>query len=482
MIMNINSKIIGATKWSSIAELAAKLVTPISTMVLARLLTPEAFGVLVTATMIISFAELFTDAGFHKYLIQHEFETEDDKFKSTTVAFWCNLCLSIVIWLITCFFANPIAKLVGCSGYEIVIPVSCICIPLAAFSSIQMALFKRNLDFKSLFFVRIVGVLIPLLVTVPLAAMTHSFWALIVGMIVQNLSNAVLLTVMSSWKPTLFFDIKYLKEMLSFSLWSMFESVSIWLTSYIDIFIVGSFLNQFYLGIYRTSMSTVAQITSIITAATTPVLYSSLSRLQNDENEFLKLFFNFQNIVALFVVPLGVGIFLFRDLIVLILLGSQWTNAAYFIGMWGVTSSVTIVLAHYSSEVYRSKGKPKLSVWVQILHIIVLCPIVLIFVNKGFDSLCTARALIRLQLILVNLIIMYYFFKINPFRMIVNIFPALIASIAMSLVYFLLPEQGNTLYNFIYIPICMLTYFLVISFFPRERKILLNIKSIRKSL
>lgn len=52
---NINNKVVSATKWSTITEIAAKLVSPVTTMVLARLLTPADFGVLVTATMVISF-------------------------------------------------------------------------------------------------------------------------------------------------------------------------------------------------------------------------------------------------------------------------------------------------------------------------------------------------------------------------------------------------------------------------------------------
>ena len=60
----LDNKVINATKWSGITEIAAKLVAPITTMVLARLLTPDAFGVLVTAQMVISFAEIFTDAGW----------------------------------------------------------------------------------------------------------------------------------------------------------------------------------------------------------------------------------------------------------------------------------------------------------------------------------------------------------------------------------------------------------------------------------
>ena len=175
MSNELNKKVINATKWSSITEIAAKLVAPITTMVLARLLAPDAFGVLVTAQMVISFAEIFTDAGFQKYIVQHEFKNDDEKYKSTAVAFWSNLIVSLLIWLGICIFSAPIAKLVGCDGNGIVIAVSCICIPLEAFSSIQMALFRRDLDFKTLFWIRIIGILMPLIVTIPLAFATKSY-------------------------------------------------------------------------------------------------------------------------------------------------------------------------------------------------------------------------------------------------------------------------------------------------------------------
>ena len=102
-------------------------------MILARLLAPEAFGVLVTSTMVISFAEIFTDAGFQKYLVQHEFADDSEKFKTTTTAFWSNLVLSLLIWLIIIAFSEPIAALVGNPGKGNVIAISCVCIPLAAF-------------------------------------------------------------------------------------------------------------------------------------------------------------------------------------------------------------------------------------------------------------------------------------------------------------------------------------------------------------
>ncbi len=476
---SLNAQVATATKWSGITEIAAKLVAPITTMVLARLLTPDAFGVLVTAQMVISFAEIFTDAGFQKYIVQHEFRNEDEKFKSTAVAFWSNLMMSLVIWVAISIFANPIARLVGCDGNGIVIAVSCICIPMEAFSSIQMALFRRDLDFKTLFWVRIIGILIPLVVTVPLAFATRSYWSLIIEMIVLNFSNALILTVKSKWKPRWYYNIQQFKEMFSFTMWSMLEAISIWLTSYVDIFIVGTMLSQHCLGLYRTSMSTVGQITSIITAATTPVLFSSLSRLQNDRELFNDMFFRFQKLVGFLIIPIGIVIFLFSDLITKILLGSQWMEASSFIGLWGLTSAITIVLAHYSSEVYRSIGKPKLSVLAQWLHIIVLWPVLLIYVKEGFEALYVARSFVRLELVLVQLVIMAIVVKMNIIKMFTNIFPSIIAASSMLLIL-LLPKSENILMQLLYILICVCIYFAVILLFPEERSICSNLKRMLK--
>lgn len=480
MAENINSKVKTATKWSAVAEIAAKLLTPIVSMVLARLLTPEAFGVVTTLTMIITFAEIFTDAGFQKYLVQHEFVDDKEKDESTNVAFWSNLIMSLAIWGVIAIFSSPLAALVGNPGLGHVLIIACASIPLAAFSSIQMALYRRDLDFKTLFKVRIVGILVPLFVTVPLAFWLRSYWALVFGTLAVNIVNAILLTWYSKWKPRLFYSFKLLKDMLSFSIWSMVEQITIWLTSYVDIFIVGTMLSQYYLGLYKTSSTLVGQIMGLITAVTIPILFSALSRLQNDDKAFKDMFFRFQKLVGLLVIPLGVGISLFSDLATSIILGDQWAEASGFVGLWALISAITIVLSHYASEVYRAKGKPKLSVLAQVLHIIVLWPTVLIAVKYGFEVLYISRSVVRLELILVNVIIMAIVVKISPWAMLKNIAPACFSALVMMGVRYLLPETDSAAISFLYIAVCAVSYFAVLCLFKEERNILFNLKSIIK--
>lgn len=480
MSETLNKKIANATKWSAITEIVAKLIVPITSMVMARLLTPEAFGVVATFSIIISFADIFADAGFQRYLIQHEFKDDVEKEKSTTVAFWSNLALSFLLWGVIAIFRNPLADLVGSPGLGMVLVVSCAGIPLTGFCSIQMALMKRDFDFKTLFWRRLVSILIPLFVTIPLAYLLRNYWALVVGTLAAHVANAILLSIKSSWRPRWFYDFSLLRSMLTFCMWSLVDAILVWATSYADIFFIGKTLNSYYLGLYRTSIAMVGAIISLITAIVLPVIMPSLSRLQNDLPEMRKLLLKFQKTTAVILIPLGVGIFMFRDLLTQVMLGSQWGETAGFLGLWGLMEAVTVIFARFCSPVYPAVGKPRISVIVQILHVIVLIPAIIISGQLGFKPLYITRSLIRLELILVNLIAVYLTIKQSPWKMLVNIMPEVISSLFMAGVALVLLFICNTLVcSLVWIIVCIVVYFgSLYILFPTERNVIRSLSQI----
>lgn len=468
---NLNTKIVNATKWSAITEIMGKLVTPITSMVMARLLTPEAFGVVATFSIIISFADIFADAGFQRYLIQHEFADDEERDCSTNVAFWSNLFISFFIWGLIVIFRNPLSEMVGSPGLGLVLVITCAGIPLTGFCSIQTALFKRDFDFKTLFWRRLVSILIPIFVTIPLAFCLRNYWALVIGTLASNVANAILLSIKSIWKPRLYYNFTLLKEMFSFCGWSLIDSLLVWATSYADIFFISRALNAHYLGLYRTSTSMVGQIVSLITAIVLPVIMPSLSRLQNDIPEMRRMLLKFQKITGIVLIPLGVGIFMFRGLITSVMLGDQWTEAADFIGLWGLMSAVTIIFSRFCSPVYPAIGKPRISVIVQILHLVVLIPAVIISGQYGFKALYVTRSLVRIELIMLNLIAVYIVIKQSPWKMFKNILPETISSVIMALVAFLLLKLNDSMVcSFIWVMLCIGVYFVSIYYlFPKER-------------
>lgn len=483
MDKNLNQKIGQATKWSGITEIAARLVAPITNMILARLLAPEVFGVIATLTMVTSFAEIFTDAGFQKYLVQHQFADDKELEKSTNVAFWTNLGLSVLIWAIIAVFATPITIMVGSPGCEAAIIVISAEIPLVAFSSIQMARYRRDFDFKKLFYARIAASVTPLVVTVPLALITRSYWALVFGTLARGLINAVILTARSSWKPRFVYSLAKLKEMISFSLWTVIENITIWLTNYIGTFIVGIALSSYYLGLYKTTISTANSYLNLITAATTPVLFSALSRCQDDDQQFKKVFFQFQRMVAMLIFPLGFGLYVYRGLATSILLGSQWAETADFLGAWTLTSAFMIIFSHYNSEVFRSRGKPKLSVLSQVLRLVALVPVLLYVVDKGYAVLTLSRALIRLEGILVSCIILRFLTGIRFTEILKNVWPSLLSAVVMAAAgWWLRTLMVGIVWELFTVALCVLIYAGCMFVLPAGRRQLAEVPILRKLL
>lgn len=476
-------KINQATKWSTITEIGTKLVTPITNAILARLLAPEVFGVVATLTMVISFAEIFTDAGFQKYLVQHEFCNQDDLDSSTNVAFWTNTLFSFVIWGVIALFATPIAALVGSAGHEMAVIVMSAEIPILAFSSIQMARFRRVLDFKKLFYVRIVGSLSPILITIPTALIWKSYWALVVGTLAKDVLNAVILTALSPWKPRLMFSLSKLKTMLSYSIWTVFESITIWLSGNAGIFIIGSVLGSYYLGLYKTTINTVNGCFNIIQGAILPVMFAALSRCQENEHEFKTVYSKFQRMMALLIFPLGFGIYVYRELATWIFLGEQWLETADLFGFRSLTHTFLAVFSYCNSEAFRSKGFPHMSTLAQILYLIIYIPVLYWSCNCGYGTLVIVAPLSSFVLLAATSVVAHYRLGIKFSWALKNVYPSLVSALIMSFIGYLIRTiYLEMIWELFTVVICMVVYTGIMYLIPEGRKQLAEIPILNRIL
>ena len=478
----MNNKIINATKWSMLAEITAKLAAPLVNLVLARLLSPNEFGIVASITIITSFADIFTDAGFQKFVIQHEFNNDNTLNQYSDVAFTSNTILSIIIYIIIFTFRHSLAVAIGCPEVSFGLAGAALTVLCTSFSSIAIARFRRDLDFKPLFYIRLGSSLIPLFITVPLAFLMKNYWALVIGTVAQQLFIAVLSIALSKYNPHLRLNKKMFQDMFGFSMWNLCESISFWFAGQANIFIVAGALNSYYLGLYKTGMSTINSYLAIITAAITPILFSTLSRVQNNKELYNKTFDKFQQTMALFVLPMGVGIYLYRYLVVQILLGSQWTEIADFMGLWAVMSSITITYSNTACEVYRSKGKPKVSFGLQMFYLIFFIPAIYLSANKSFVALCYAGCFIRLLPVVFDIIILKLKFGIKFMSILKNTYSQIIATGVMALCGFQLQMFSKTIsWQFFSIGICIIVYTAVVYLFPNIRKEIEMIRRIYKN-
>lgn len=472
----METKVVAAAKWSLITEVLAKLITPITNIILAHILAPTAFGILATIMMVISFAEMLADAGFQKFLVQYEFENEEDKQRSVSVAFISNIVLASLLWVSIIIWRDDLASLVGNEGLGIPLVVMGGMLPLGAFSSIQMAMYRRSFNFKFLLSIRMITIITPLFVSIPMALLGFDYWSLIVGLLVAQLFTAIALCVRQEKIISIYFSYRVFCNMFSFSAWSLAEAFSIWLTAWVDIFIISHFLNAYYLGVYKMPTAIVTTVMAIATSSMAPVLFAALSRHQHNQEEFEKTFLTFQRYMALFLVPLGVGMFVYQDFIVQILLGPQWQLAGIVLGSWALSSSLVTAISYLISEAFRAKGMPNISFLAQMLHLIVLIPVIYICVQYDFTTFVYARSIVRVQMIAVLLILLSIYVDMNAWRVIRNIKSYIIASLIVGIgSYLLLHVYNSMIWTIFCICISLISYLVVLYMFPTERVVLTKI-------
>lgn len=474
----LETKVFSGTKWSFLGEISGKIITPVVNMILARILLPSEFGIIINLTILTSFADILTDGGFQKYVIQKDFSSSTEESISLNVAFWTNFLFSMVIYIIVYFNKSMISSLLGDDLLETLIPIAMVQVIFTSFTSIQVGIMRRNFNFKGLFYNRILTAMIPFLVSVPLALHGFSYWSIIYGNLSSLLISSLLLSFQSKWIPKFKFDLNVLRKMFSFSIWSQGESIFIWLTQWSDSFFVGRFMNSTLLGIYKTGMSTVSSVLQLVSSSTVPAMYSGLSRSQNERDRFLTIFYNMQKVAALFLVPLGIGMFLYSDIVVKILLGSNWAETSFVIANWAITSCIMTIFNTYSIEVYRSIGKPQVATFTQIVNFFILIITLVIFGSKGFELLVISRSWSRLLVIPLHFYLLNKYFKIELIDMFKNIYMYFVAAFIMGAFgQFQKNFYHGMFFDVLGIIFSIILYFSILFLIRKERLYILNLFS-----
>lgn len=411
--MNNNRVIQKSISWSLVSEIMAKLFTPITSMLLARLLTPEDFGVVAICNMVVTFSDIVKDSGFGKYIIQNDFKHNYEKDNYSNVAFWTNIIVSVIIFFLIIINKEYLGYLTGNAKYSLAITVASVQILITAFSSIHTNLLRRDFQFNNLFRARILIAILPLLVTVPLAIYLKNYWAIIVGNLIGSIINALYLSTMSTWRPKVFYSFSILKKMFSFSFWSLCEGLAHWLIFWVDVFILTSFYNEYYVGLYKNSSNMVISIMGMISASISPVLLSVLSRLKNDNTRFFLAFSEIHRILMYLVLPMGFGLFCYRNIITIILFGNKWIEAKDVVGAWGLMMMLSIAFYTFTAEIYKSKGIPRVLFLFQVSYLLFMIPICYISLSASFWNFVYSRCASVLIQVALSLMYLKCFLNYN---------------------------------------------------------------------
>ncbi len=345
--MNLADKTIKGTLWSYSAEILAKVISPLSFIVLTRILSPEDYGVVAVATTLLMFIDIICDLGTNKVIIQID-QNNMGSFKSyCNVAFYINICIGLVLFILTETFAGQIASYYSQPKSEMVIRVMAIQIICFSLSSIHNSLLRKALNFKFLFWTRLISIACPLLIAIPIAFGGGGLWALVISSCSGSILQCIVLWWYSNWRPNKSCSKKHLKLLFGKSIWNTITQLVTWVPISFDTYLIAKFINVTDLGLYTSSRGLFTAASGLILTPFLPVIYSTLSKLneQEDRSQFLKTVYFSQKILFSIAVTCVIFVYLFADYIVPFLFNKQWD---------GITPIIKIVFVIMGYEYFGS--------------------------------------------------------------------------------------------------------------------------------
>jgi len=382
----ISKKSIASIKWSALTEVVSRAVTPLTFVILARILTPQDFGVLAIAQIAISFCYLFWDAGLQKALIQ----TREPLEEAANIVFWINFALGLSIYAALFATAPLLAAFFKCPAAGTVLQVLGLQIIIGSLATVQQGLFLRNFDFQLLFWARLATAAIPALVSIPLAYLGYGVWALVSSSLVGALINLSILWVRSPWRPQFCFDAGIARKMAHFGSWIVLDSLIGWFISQGDSVVVGRFLGLRDLGIYRTGRNIVDILFGLTLNSIYPILYPAFSALHGDKEALRSFLYKTNRIIISLTLPIGTGIMCVASPLVAVILGEKWQGIEFVLSIMGLQTALGWLVGA-NPEIYRSVGRPDVQTKIGLICIPLYLVVYLVAAPLGLKVFLLAR-------------------------------------------------------------------------------------------
>jgi len=296
-------------------------------IVLARLLTPNDFGVLSLIAIFITISNVFVQSGFNTSLIQKK-NTDEVDFSSV---FYISLFVTIILYIMLFLTAPLIADFYGIPEIIDIIRVLGITLFLGCFNSIQSAVISKKMQFKKLFFSSISAVSVSGIIGIILAYNGFGVWALVAQQLTSNFIMVLVLGYTVRWKPKLVFSLKRVRSLFAFG-WKLLVAILID-TLYMNLrsLIIGKIFNPTILGFYNRGDQFPQIIVSNINGSIQSVMLPVLSEEQDDKQRVKNMVRRSIVTSSFIVFPLMVGLAVVAESLVKIVLTDKWLPCVPFL-------------------------------------------------------------------------------------------------------------------------------------------------------
>lgn len=360
------SKVFTGIFWSSIQRFGTMIISFVTNIVLARLLTPDDFGTIGMLLLFLAIANTFVDSGFGSALIQKK---DADQTDFSTV-FFINLGLSIVVYAILFLGAPWIAQFYNVEILKPLLRVQGLILFMNAFCIIQTSVLRKNMDFKKLSVCNLVGNVVGSVIGIGAAVIGYGVWSLVIRTLVVGLITSLMLWIIGRWKPMFVFSKKSFRELFGFGGFMLLSSIVTTIGNNIQTLIIGKFFKPNLLGHY-TQAKQLRDVSSMsISTVVSQVIYPDFSKIQNDKEQLKRHLLLSMSILSFVVAPMMGMFILVAEPLIVLLYSERWMPAVPYFEVLCI-GGVFLSLQDVNYNLVAAVGKSKVLFYANVLQVIV---------------------------------------------------------------------------------------------------------------
>lgn len=383
--MSLGQKIRTGAAWLFVGNVGKQALSFVFGIVLARLLAPRDFGMLVTIHVFTGLADFVAGGGMGRALIRARTATEQDY----NIVFTLQVIIGCLIYATFFFLAPWFAQWYSNPVYTDLLRVSALSFIFRPFVNLPGNLLTRQMRFKAQAGVGITSLLVSSAVSIAMAYLGYGVWSLIWGGIAGSAVSATLLMPIAKWRPGVSLDFRRGRDIARYGLLISVNDIVFYLRSQVSVFILSRTLGPASVGLYNKSESLARMPHTFITGSVYPVLFRALAAEQDNRDKSRYLYFRAITLIAVYATPFYIGLLWLAEPFVRGVYGPKWEEAA------GPLAILTLawpfwLMGNLSGNVLAARNWLDRELTVQFATLIVTVLAVLIGLSNGIEGVAWA--------------------------------------------------------------------------------------------
>ncbi len=364
-------RVVRSSFWVGLQNVGQSVLQTLRSIILARLLTPEIFGLMGLCQVAIRGLDLFTETGIAPALIHRQDRIEEAKDTAYT--------LQIARGVLLALLALPLAPLAAHYYGEpqlqnVILALSAVFV-ISGCSNINTILLQKQLDFRRLTMLELIVSLVSTVVVSILAWRMRSVWALVIGQILTSLLRVVLTYIIVPGRPRLRFDRTIALELFRYGRFITGLTIVLFVTSEIDNMVVGKILGFQQLGLYTMAFTLANLPATHIAKIASNVIFPAYSSLQRDPERIREAYLTVLRVVAAVSMPAAAGLATLAPDLLRLVYGERWTGATgalRILALFGAARAIGML----GGYLYNAIGKPNISFYMSGIKLAVILTII----------------------------------------------------------------------------------------------------------